>query len=313
MLKLLNTKLDGDSWEELCDSCYRMRYQNEGYHKVPPTYKGDFGIEGYTYNGIVYQCYYPEKEYTDDQLYEKQRTKMTADIKKLVENGAGLKSIGIANIREWHFVTPEYRDRRILQHRTTKVNFVLKQKSENNLDYIDDNFKILIKTEEDFFKEINTLINLENNFKYDFSFKHTGEIIWDECESEKVENIQRKLKAIMTSKGDELHEPSFNRMVSLYLSFYKKGIEILSLLRINNPELYESITSIAHSFRIEAQLRCDMNMDRTINGELFSSILNDFETKLKEAFGKVITTTSVAELKHDLVSSWLADCPMDFR
>lgn len=313
MLKLLNKKLDGDRWEELCDSCYRMRFQDNGYHRVPPAYKGDYGIEGYTHNGIVYQCYYPEKEYTDDQLFNKQRDKMTQDINKLVNNGKGLKKVGITKIKEWHFVIPEYRDKRILEHRTVKKKFVLEQKKKNGLDYIDDDFNILIKTEEDFYKEINTLINLENDFKYNFSHKHTGEINWNDCESEKVENIKRKMKAIMLSKGGDLEEERFNRMVSMYVSFYKKGIEILSLLRINNPEFYESITNLAHSFKIEAQLKCDMNMDKTINGEIFNSILKDFENSLKESFGKIITTTSVTELKNDLVSSWLADCPMDFR
>ncbi|WCK55144.1 hypothetical protein PP175_03920 [Aneurinibacillus sp. Ricciae_BoGa-3] len=313
MLKLMNKELSGDLWEVICDSCYRIRYQDEGYQKVPPTHKGDFGVEGYTHSGIVYQCYYPEKEYTDDELYKKQRIKMTQDINKLISNGEGLKSIGIVNVKEWHFVVPEYRDKRILKHRTDKKKVVIDAKNNNGLDYIDKDFNILIKTEEDFFQEINTLINLENNFKYDFSYRHTGEINWSDCQSEKVDNIKRKLKAIMTSKGNDLDEDRFNRLISIYVSYYTKGIEILNQLRISNPELYESITNISHTFKIEAQVKCDMNLDRSINGELFNEILKDFEVKLSQAFGKIMTITSVAELKNDLVSGWLADCPMDFR
>jgi len=313
MLKLINQELSGVLWEELCDKCYRMRYQEQGFHKVPPNYKGDYGIEGYTLSGIVYQCYYPEKVYADDELYKAQRKKMTDDINKLLNNGKGLKSIGVVNIKEWHFVVPEYRDKRILEHLTKKKREVLEAKGKNDLDYIDENFNIFIKVEEDFFKELNMLIPLNNNLKYDFSHKHTGEINWDDCPSEKVENIKRKLRAIMTSKGSEVDVESYNRLVNIFVSFYMKGIEILNILRISNPELYESITKISHSFKMEAQIRCDMNLDRTINKELFDGILIDFEVKLNEVFGKVMTITSVSELKNDLVSSWLADCPMDFK
>ncbi|PFA58981.1 hypothetical protein, partial [Bacillus cereus] len=77
MLDLINQKKDGNLWEELCTKCYRMRYQSEGFHPVPAAYRGDHGIEGYTHTGIVYQCYFPEKEYSDDELYKSQRDKMT--------------------------------------------------------------------------------------------------------------------------------------------------------------------------------------------------------------------------------------------
>lgn len=65
ILDFFDSKLDGDSWEELCQSCYRIRYQDVHYTEVPATYKGDAGIEGFTQTGIVIQCYYPEGTYSD--------------------------------------------------------------------------------------------------------------------------------------------------------------------------------------------------------------------------------------------------------
>ncbi|MGX5623667.1 hypothetical protein [Bacillus cereus] len=313
MLDLIDQKVDGNIWEELCTKCYRMRYQNEGFHPVPANYRGDHGIEGYTHTGIVFQCYFPEKEYSDDELYNSQRNKMTKDIKKLLENGAGLKRIGVENVKEWHFVVPTYKDRRILEHRTTKQKEVREAKKKNNLDYIDENFRIFIKTEDDFFEELNKVINLGNALKYDFSFQHTGEVDWSKCDSEKVDNIKRKIKAIMTGKNEPMNEDSYNRIVNLYVSFYMKGIEILNNLRLKSPILYEQITKLSYSFRTQAQMKCDFNTDRALNKKIFDEILEKFEEQLNEAFSHTMTRTSIAELKHDLVSSWLADCPMDFR
>ena len=58
ILDCLDSNLDGDSWEELCDMCYRKRYQNDNYQKIPAARSGDAGIEGFTARGIVYQCYW---------------------------------------------------------------------------------------------------------------------------------------------------------------------------------------------------------------------------------------------------------------
>lgn len=83
ILDFLKDTLDGKSWEKLCDGCYRDRFQNENYTKVPSNYEGDAGIEGFTHSGIVYQCYCPEKDYTDNELYNALRKKVTTDIAKL--------------------------------------------------------------------------------------------------------------------------------------------------------------------------------------------------------------------------------------
>ena len=81
MLDFLESYMSGNEWEKLCNSCYRLRYQKEGYQEIPAGYKGDGGIEGFTRTGIVYQCYCPEKTYSTEEQYEHMRDKMTADKK----------------------------------------------------------------------------------------------------------------------------------------------------------------------------------------------------------------------------------------
>ena len=78
--------MTGNAWEELCVKCYRLRYQKEHYTPIPAVQGGDAGIEGFTHSGIVHQCYCPEREYSEDELYEHQRNKLTTDIQKLISN-----------------------------------------------------------------------------------------------------------------------------------------------------------------------------------------------------------------------------------
>lgn len=61
--------MTGNAWEELCVKCYRLRYQKEHYTAIPAVQGGDAGIEGFTHNGIVHQCYCPERVYSDNDLY----------------------------------------------------------------------------------------------------------------------------------------------------------------------------------------------------------------------------------------------------
>lgn len=114
ILNLIEGNMNGDAWEDLCVRCYRMKYQEQHYVAIPAVHKGDAGIEGYTKSGIVHQCYCPERSYSDNELYDHQRDKLSADIKKLMENGSRMKSLGIPPIHEWHFNIPEYKDSRIL-------------------------------------------------------------------------------------------------------------------------------------------------------------------------------------------------------
>ncbi|MCX7749340.1 MAG: hypothetical protein N2645_20975 [Clostridia bacterium] len=314
MLEFLNKKMDGDTWEELISKCYRMRYQSDGFQRVPASYKGDYGIEGYTKTGIAFQCYCPEKDYSDDDLYANQRDKLTADIKKLIDNGAKLKGVGINTIKEWHFVTPDQRDKRILEHCTSKRDEVRKFKMTNGLDHISDSFEIILKVKDDFSIELTRLIFLEKDYKLDFALRHTGQDVdWTKCPSEKIENIKRKIRALMKSQNSSIDENAYNTMVNLYGSFYIKGIELLNKIKQNYPEIYEGIISLAYSSRTEVEIKCNLNSDASINKSIFNEIMNEFERKLSQRFSEIITIESVAELKHDLISSWLADCPMDFR
>lgn len=305
--------LDGKRWEELCTKFYRMRYQGDGFQEVPAMYRGDHGIEGFTLSGIVYQCYYPEKNYSDDDLYKSQRIKVNKDINKLISNGKELFEIGVPIVKEWHFVIPYYKDRRILEYCTKKQTKVLQEIKTKGLTHVDKDFKIIIKVEDDFYEEMRKLIPLENDFKYHFAQKHTGEINWEKCSAEKVENIKRKLIAIIEAQGATDYDEQLNRMLNIYVSFYIKGIELLNKLRTKDPALYEKIQSLSQTFKVDAQNRCDMNFNSTINKELFEEISTEFGNKLNSVFGEIITIESVAELKNDIISSWLADCPMDFR
>lgn len=316
ILKFIEGPLDGDSWEKLCNSCYQMHYESEHFTEIPAVYKGDAGIEGFTQTGIVNQCYCPERDYSDDELYKHMRTKMTTDIGKLVsvDYKKRFAKMGIPQIREWHFVIPYYKDSRIIEHAETKRKEVLRLKRNNPkiYDYISQEFVILIKTAENYRIEITRLVRTTlTDIKLNFAIQHTGIPDWEKCQSDKVNNIKRKVKAVM-GNIDDTNLEQFNEVVNLYIESYIKGMDIMNTLRVSYSEVYEGIFALEQQYKRQVEIKTKMNINSSINSQLFNEILDDFESKLVAEFS-YLTMASIMELKIDLISGWLADCSMQFK
>ena len=304
-----NNELDPNKWEELISQLYRIRYKDVGYHYVPARDDGDCGIEGYTDNGIVYQCYYPEGEYSSKDLYEHLRDKMTRDLGKLYTNEQKLKKLGISDIKEWHFVIPNYEDKKILEHANTKKEELLKSKAEGKISVIHDNIKIYIKVLDDFQEELNVLMSTNKEYKY--VLPKIENIDFSLCDSEKKNNISQKLEKLLTKNG-EIDEENLKKAVNIYINYYIKGIQMLNEIKMHSPQLYEEFIKVEGTYRNEVEIKCVTNTDNAINQQIFNEVLNGFEEKLKEELGKALQYSDIGELKQEMIGKWLADCPLNF-
>lgn len=315
ILDFFEGKLDGDTWEDLCQACYRIRYQDQHYIEIPAVHEGDAGIEGFTRNGIVNQCYCPERNYSDDDLYTHLRKKMTNDISKLLDKNykKRLNKLGVPLIHEWHFVIPEYKDSRIIQHAEAKKKEVLKAKKENPVqyDYIADDFDIIIKTADDFKFEITRTIRESlTDTKLNLDIRNVKETDWKKCKSEKVDNIKRKVKAVMDDIDEE--DDDFKQTVKMYIKSYIKGLEIMRMLRMSYAAIYEDVYNLEQVYKKQVSLKTGMNTNKSMNLQIFNEVLDDFEKKLSDSC-KYFDSASIIELKIDIISMWLADCSMKFR
>ena len=311
ILDTLSLKLDGKSWESLCIDCYRERYKNEHYTPIPASNGGDGGIEGFTQTGVANQCYCPEKHYSDNECFEHMRDKMTNDINKLLDlkNQKKLFEHDVPPIREWHFVIPQYSDSRILKHAHKKKMEVLKAREESPSSYpcIHSDFKILIKCADDFKSEIGKmflipyndhLIDLDiSNVSYDYS----------KCDSKKLENIKRKIKAI--SNDDD----SVEDLINIFVQSYIRGMGVLNKLKDSYPQVCEALMCLEQDCKKNASIMTKLNPNSSNNYTLFKSVLDDFGKELLKKFEKSMSSSLINEIKHDLIASWLADCSMEFR
>lgn len=312
LLNIIDSNLDGNAWENICVKCYRYRYEDQHYTPIPAVSGGDAGIEGFTKTGIVHQCYFPERQYSDHELYEAQRDKLSADIKKLLNNGDRLIALGVPVIHEWHFNIPEYRDSKILIHAATKQKEVLSAKEDNpdKYSYIADDFQIVIKTAENFSAEISRIIRTSADYNLNLAVEHTSSPNWKDCDSQKVANIRRKIKAIMHVSDDD--NPNVERVVGLYIDYYICGLENMNRLKMNFPDIHAELFKLVQIYKGEVTLKTSMNTNSSMNQSLFNELLNEFEKKLEKDFSNSFNQASIVEIKQDMVASWLADCSMEF-
>lgn len=316
ILDFLNSDLNGESWENLCIACYKMRYASEHFTDIPANRGGDGGIEGYTENGIVIQCYCPlDKNLSHQDLYENLRDKMTQDINKFIDekNSKNLKKLGIPPIKEWHFVIPEYKDNRILEHKTKKIQLVKKTR-ESNLelyDYISEDFRIIVKVAEDFRIELSRILRSSlTDIAMNIELSNYTKPDWSKSDNTKINNIKRKILAIAPNLEDNLD--SFNHILDLYMTHYLEGIEKFERLGKSFPDIRKDLLDLETAFKMNVTTKTLMNTDKTLNSKIFNELGDEFEKKLREDFSFLSNTTTM-NLKWNLVCKWLADCSMEFK
>lgn len=315
ILDYIDGYLNGNSWEDLCVECYRMRYQSEHYTPISAKQGGDGGIEGFTQSGVVNQCYCPEKVYDEQKLYEHLRQKMKNDIDKLLDTKyqKRLFDWDVPPIHEWHFVIPEQNDSRLLKYAKEKRKVVLEAKEKSPDDYpcISDDFKIIIKCAEDFKPEICKIVLAPHrDYLLNLTIKSSDSIDYTKCDSEKIRNITRKMIAII---GTDDTSKAVKDLVDYYIKAYIKGMDLLNNLRISFPDIHKALVELEQSCKEDAFVRTRIATDISENSKIFNELLIEFEKKLKEQFAYTIDLASISEIKRDLVASWLADCSMEFR
>lgn len=311
ILEFYQHDMDGNKWEDLCNKVYKMRYMKEGYEVVPARYKGDGGIEGFTSTGIVTQCYYPEENYSPNELYEKLREKVTTDIDKIKIHENDLYKLGVSEIKEWHFITPEYKDKRILEHLNKKKNELIEQKRKGEIKIVSDDIKLYIKDQDSLIPELQVLTFNFKEYKIDMP-EITG-IDYTKCDSKKMDNIKRKLNNLLLSTSGEVEEEELNKLVNIYVQFYLKGLQVLNMLERDFPIIYEKLIELENSYKADVEIKCMVNQDKSMNNIIFQETLNEFQEKLRIELGDAVTESFIGKIKQELIGKWLADCPLNFK
>jgi hypothetical protein len=137
----------GDAFEDRCKGLLRRRYPPEQLVWVPADMGGDCGIEGFSTDGIAYQCYADRDSLTLRHRTDKQKSKLYTDTVKLKTYAGKLEEIldGVI-LKHYFLVVPEYHAAELVTYAAARSEAVRRYK----LTFIGEGFAIRIKTPQDY-------------------------------------------------------------------------------------------------------------------------------------------------------------------
>jgi hypothetical protein len=308
MYKTEHGNFNGTTWEEFCQICFKRKYETVGYQEMP-AWQGDLGIEGFTRTGILFQCYCPDEEYAPDELYIKQRDKITTDLKKLVTNENELKGyLKAIKVKQWIFVTPGYKKKDIVKHCQDKAEEYKKL----NLSILDTNFDVLIYDIDFFATEIHLVLDYKKQ-KIEINpltQKSETEIAdWKSQEISLVENAIRKHgQRIVTSTANR--DNKINILTQHSIGHFLNGNITVKIMQEKFPKEYEKFVRIVSLFEIKVHEMCITNTGD--NNVLYKQIEEDLKSKLKEGFNYIDQIT-IDRLTEQVLADWILRCPINFE
>jgi hypothetical protein len=298
---------DPNEWEEYIKSLLRLYYGPGQFVEVPAKHGGDFGIEGFGRNdGCAYQCYAAELPLSTEQLYTKQRNKVTIDLGKFASNKSELvKLFGTTKISRWILAAPLFESAKLVQHLAKKT----KEIRAKNLPYVAADFEVCIETDDMFAVERHKLMNLGLS-KLDIPVKNPQDnelTTWQGNNPKLIETLDEKLMVLL---GKE-HDPKDlaylrNDIVRKYL----QGQNLLQDLHDHYPDFYE-IARRRKDGR-EASLATTMLLSSAPPNVLFNQVLEQFIAELNGSMPSLDKRSSEV-IGWEAVADWLVKCPLRFR
>lgn len=305
MIKTTFGTYDGNSWERFCQVCLKLKFENEGYQELP-AWKGDFGIEGFTRKGKVFQCYCPDEEYDTQTLYEKQRDKITTDLGKLIKNKLELKKyLNGVLIQKWIFLTPMYKNKELVKHCQVKAFEYRNMK----LDFLSSDFDVLIYDIDYFAAQIPIVKETKTNkLEIIADRDESKDVDWKDANIPLVDNAISKHGKRINDCSDK--EDKVNKLTNFTIGDFLDEQQLITKWKESIPNDYGKFMRIIGDYEKTVEEMCITNTDD--NNQLYERIKQELKEKLKSSFSYLEDIT-LDKLTKGVMADWILRCPINFE
>ncbi|KGA40870.1 hypothetical protein KU75_14385 [Pectobacterium odoriferum] len=297
--------MDGNLWEEICQLVFKKLYRQFGYQEMPAS-PGDYGIEGFVKDyGIAIQCYCPEKVYTQEELYEKQRDKITRDLAKLNTYKDELKKrLGDCKIKKWIFLCPEINRNEILSHIVKKQEEIRAL----SLDFLSDDFEVDVQDIDFYIHEIQEIMTLKGS-KITFDITPQQLDYFDSATEEMELNIQRKNEKRCVIDGS-LNSEKHKKLNVLTEKKFLAGDVLLRRIEKDSALIYFELARVINQYENEIEELC-ITWD-ALPEQLIERIKGVLALRIKESI-PMLGDPERHSLVDSLVAKWIALCPLELN
>ncbi|MFE0022297.1 hypothetical protein [Amycolatopsis sp. NPDC059021] len=294
----------GDAFEEQCWGLLRRKYKVEEIQYLPADMGGDCGIEGYSTDGVVYQCYADRDSLSLRARTDKQKDKLYTDTEKLRKYKDRLLSVldGL-KVKHYFLMVPEFHAVELVAYANKRAKTV----REYNLPFIDEKFAIRIKTPKDYPAELSAALrdNLAKAVVPDPVVEDVDVQVFHDETPKLVENMDTKLAVL---KG---YDPSANT-VSLRNKLIKAFLakeQIMEGLK-EWPGTWEAV-EVRRRLRQDG-LELENELDSSAPSQRLMKLIGDYGLDLEDKVGG-ISEIDAKKLSMGQAGEWLLRCPLRFR
>jgi hypothetical protein len=293
-------QLSGDDWQDLCLRVLHEHHPGAELVEVPDDDRGDAGLEAFSLTGCAYQCYAPEGEpLATGARYEKQRDKMTSDVRKFIVNADKIKSLLPPDLKisSWVLLVPLINSRRLVEHSATKTSEIRAA----GLSYAAADIVVVGQTLAAF-ERARVAVVTRQLTKFDLpplvavDYSHLGD--------ELVERMSTKLGMTMQYAAEEKRRNIVNRLLSNNVA----GRTHRDFVQDQYSELGDQLE--AQLSDLEDRLAMQYALEEQVPDRRLLTVLRDTERAVDSILNTRANESRI--IAEGQVADWLMRCPLDF-
>ncbi|OQM75382.1 hypothetical protein [Manganibacter manganicus] len=291
-----------DDWELFALSLLQGRHGPLHVQKIPAAHKGDYGIDCYcTKDCVAYQCYAVDEPIDIATRADRQKKKITIDLRKLLTNHIEVaKMFHGVPIRHWVLIAPLHDSKEVNLHCAKKT----KDLRTAGCVAFDPAIEVMIQDPSAFPTDA-VAIGMSALSKVTLSIpvpSQTELATWVAGSSDLLANATQKLRK--RAAADQLDD-----VVAEAVRSFLQGNALLDALRSGSPDLHEKVMSAIRSRARRLQFAGPQPGDSA--GEILNAELDALITAMQTA-APSLSTENAEQIAYGSICEWIMRCPLDF-
>lgn len=290
----------GEDWQEFAFALVQLRHGATNVQRVPDGVRGDGGLEFFTTDGCLVQCYAPQEVSDVAKSSSAMKQKATRDLPKLAQYQDIIsRMLQTIKARRWILLCPFLDDKDVVAHVRKKGIELFNAQ----LPFLTPDFEALVHSQEDFAIEVRAL--REKAIGPSLRTKQPDEtFIEQQSKSSFSSKLDEKLsRAFAGLSAEQLEEKSKDHL----RSFFQRE-NAIEQLRLNYPTTWERYVNSVTAEEKRLKL---IGAAGTGPREQLAESLQRIEDGLKRDIPDLSQSTRT-DLATGTLSDWLIRCPLDF-
>jgi hypothetical protein len=291
---------DGDAWQAFALRLVQLRHRPQNVQIVPDTVRGDAGIEFFSTDGCLYQCYAPQEVSDVAKAASAMKEKARRDLRKFITYNETVSNI-LQTVRaeRWILLCPFLDDKGVVAYVRGK-GIELK---DDSLPFVSAGFEALVQSQEDFATELEALRIQSLGPPLAFDRPSDAEVA-----ARSDSDIGKRLTHKLARAYPEDQPLTIEHRAASHIRAHLIRENALDALRLDHAVLWERSLGCLTA---EENRMLTIGAGSGVPSDQLAKSVNRIEESLRTDLPDLARAT-ITEIATGTISDWLIRCPLDF-